>query len=178
MHDGHFDVVEGGTAVRFRSHLNGATTGGSSYPRTELREMKPGNPKEEADWEIKKSDGTVRRLTARVKVTQAPSTKDHNRVSIGQIHDAKDDLLQIMYDGKKKAVGYTWPVDGEGTWQPELLVTDYPPATAGSPTASRSTKDTVRILIDDGQGFQEKARKTGVAKKAATSRPARTPSPV
>ena len=29
VHPGHFEVVEDGTAVRFRSHLNGATTGSS-----------------------------------------------------------------------------------------------------------------------------------------------------
>ena len=58
VHPGHFEVVEDGTAVRFRSHLNGATTGSSKNPRTELREMKPGDPTEKAEWNT--AEGNVR----------------------------------------------------------------------------------------------------------------------
>ena len=62
-----------------------------------------------------------------MKVTRAPKTPNHNRVSIGQIHDG-DDLVQIMYDGKKKVVGYTWDDgNGNGKWQPELLIENYAP---------------------------------------------------
>jgi len=150
VHDGHFDVVEDGRAVRFRSHLNGATTGGSSYPRTELREMKPGDPTKKAEWNP--ADGTVRRLTAQVKVTHAPSTPEHKRVSIGQIHGGDDDLLQIMYDAEKKAIGYTWPDDdGEGRWK-KNLIQNY---TLGTWFTYRieAGGGTVRIFIDG----QEKA---------------------
>jgi poly(beta-D-mannuronate) lyase len=149
VHEGHFDVVDDGRAVRFRSHLNGATTGGSSYPRTELREMKPGDPTKKAEWNP--ADGSVRRLTAQVKVTHAPSTPSHKRVSIGQIHGGDDDLLQIMYDAEKKAIGYTWPDDGEGRWK-KNLIQDY---TLGTWFTYRieAGGGTVRIFIDG----QEKA---------------------
>lgn len=155
VHDGHFEVVEDGSAVRFRSHCNGATTGGSSYPRTELREMKPGDPTKKAEWNP--ADGTVRRLEAEVKVTHVPSTPGHKRVSIGQIHGGDDDLLQIMYDADKKAVGYTWPDDdGEGRWK-KNLIQNY---TLGTWFTYRieAGRGTVRIVIDG----KEKAVENGV----------------
>jgi poly(beta-D-mannuronate) lyase len=163
VHAGHFEVVENGTAVRFRSHLNGATTGGSKNPRTELREMQPDKPGSKASWRTDESN-IRRRLTARVKVTRAPRTPEHNRVSIGQIHDG-DDLVQIMYDGKKKVVGYTWDDgNGNGEWQDELLVENYPLGDRWFTYRIEVEEGTVRILIDDGHGFQLRAVKTQVSR--------------
>jgi hypothetical protein len=148
--DGHFEVVENGSAVRFRSHLNGATTGGSKYPRTELREMKPGDPTKKAEWNP--ADATVRTLTAHVKVVQTPSTPSHKRVSIGQIHGGDDDLLQIMYDAEKKAIGYTWPDSSdEGAWK-KNLIHPYTPGTWFT-YRIQAGGGRVRIFIDG----QEKA---------------------
>ena len=99
-----------------------------------------------------------------MKVTRAPKTPDHNRVSIGQIHDG-DDLVQIMYDGKKKVVGYTWDDgNGNGKWQPELLIENYAPGERWFTYRIEVEERTVRILIDDGQGFKQKAVKTGVSR--------------
>jgi hypothetical protein len=158
--DEHFDVVDdGGPAVRFRSHLNGAITKTSKYPRTELREMQAGNPTEEAEWNSGGPD--VHRLTARVKVMQGPSTEGHNRVSIGQIHDG-DDLIQIMYDGKKKVVGYTWDDgNGNGRWQDDLLIEDLDPGERWFTYRIEAGKGNVRVSVkEDGGSWQEKVVKT------------------
>ena len=168
--DGHFEVVENGTAVRFRACLGGATTGGSEYPRTELREMQPDDPEKEAKWDIGEGTGLIRRLTAEVKVTHAPSTPGHQGVVIGQIHDSKPgggggkDILEIMYDGKKKAVGYRWD-DGHGNakWQPELLVENYALDETWFTYRIEVEADTVRLLVDVGDGFQVKATKKNVS---------------
>ena len=121
--DGHFEVAENGTAVRFLSHLNGANTNTSGYPRTELREMQAAHPDKEASWTISEDDHSEHHLTARVKVTHAPKTPKHQGVVIGQIHqaDPNRDLLEIMYDGKKKAVVYRWL----GETQHEQLIEGY-----------------------------------------------------
>jgi poly(beta-D-mannuronate) lyase len=164
----HFEVVENGTAVRFRACLNGATTGGSTYPRTELREMKPGSPTTRQQWDIGEDTDVIRRLTAEVKVTRAPSTPGHRGVVIGQIHDSEPDggggkdILEIMYDGKKNAVGFRWDDgDGNASWQPEILVPDY----AGKWFTYRIEVDggTVRLLIDEGGGWKLKADRKNVS---------------
>ena len=125
--------------------------------------MQPGDPREKASWKTNEQ-ASGGRLTARVKVTRAPKTPDHNRVSIGQIHDG-DDLVQIMYDGKKKVVGYTWDDgNGNGEWQPELLIENYSPGERWFTYRIEVEERTVRILIDDGQGFKQKAVKTGVSR--------------
>ena len=112
--------------------------GAPSYPRTELREMKPATRRRKADWEIKKSDGTVRRLTARVKVTRAPSTAGP-QPGVDRADPRRGTTsLQIMYDGKKKVVGYTWPSTATARGSRSCWSRTTRPATAGSPTASRS----------------------------------------
>jgi len=84
-------------------------------------------------------------------------------VSIGQIHGGDDDLLQIMYDGKKRDVGYAWPVDGEGKWQSDLLIANYSPGSRWFTYRIEAGKGTVRIFIDEGQGFEEKVVKRNVS---------------
>ena len=59
--------------VRFRSAVNGVTTGGSNYPRSELREM---NGAEEASWSS--SDGT-HSMTIDQTVTHLPNDKQQRR---------------------------------------------------------------------------------------------------
>jgi len=73
----YFQTGEGGTMV-FWCPVNGATTGGSSFPRSELREMlDPTNS--EVNWT---AHGT-HILDAQCRVTEVPSSQ---KVIIGQIH--------------------------------------------------------------------------------------------
>ena len=73
-------------SVRFRSPVNGVTTGGSSYPRAELREMSE-DGSEEAAWSLSEGTHTMEVTTA---VTHLPADKPH--VVVAQIHGGDDDL--------------------------------------------------------------------------------------
>ena len=84
-----------------------------------------------------------------------------------------------MYDGKKKVVGYTWDDgNGNGKWQPELLIENYAPGDRWF---------TYRIEVQERHGphlssttarGSREGREDGRCRgTAATSRPARTPSP-
>ncbi|MGJ8639769.1 MAG: CBM96 family carbohydrate-binding protein [Opitutaceae bacterium] len=87
-------VVENG-GVRFRAHAGGATTGGSSYPRSELRQMLP-----DGSSEIYWDDADPQRMTLTGDITAAPKNKPH--VIIAQIHAKNstcDDTLKIIYRG-------------------------------------------------------------------------------
>lgn len=79
--------------VRFRAPTNGVTTSGSSYPRSELREM-VGD--EKAAWATNKGG---HHMTIEQAITAVPRGKPH--VVAGQIHDANDDVMMIRLEGRK-----------------------------------------------------------------------------
>lgn len=83
-----------GTAVVFRAHAGGATTDGSGYPRSELREM-TGMGADEASWST--TSGT-HVMTIRQAITALPPVKPH--VVAGQIHDAADDVVMIRLEDR------------------------------------------------------------------------------
>lgn len=88
-------VVQGGNAVRFRAPVNGVTTSGSSYPRSELREM-TSNGLSNASWTT--SSGT-HTMSIDQAIIAVPQTKKH--VVAGQIHDANDDVIVIRLEYPK-----------------------------------------------------------------------------
>ncbi|QUI23779.1 polysaccharide lyase family 7 protein [Vallitalea pronyensis] len=92
-HSSYF--VDSGSGVRFKAHCGGATTSGSSYPRSELREMK-NNGKDKASWST--TSGT-HIMEIRQKITHLPVVKPH--VVVGQIHDSNDDVIVIRLEGNK-----------------------------------------------------------------------------
>ena len=83
-------------AMVFWAPVDGATTSGSSYPRSELREqIVPGN--NNINW----AGYGTHILDAQCKVTQMPSTE---KVIIGQIHSKTGlarPLVKLLYDGSK-----------------------------------------------------------------------------
>lgn len=79
--------------VRFRAPTNGVTTSGSSYPRSELREMRGD---EKAAWSTTKGG---HHMTIEQAITAVPRGKPH--VVAGQIHDANDDVLMVRLEGRK-----------------------------------------------------------------------------
>lgn len=91
----YFHVNSAGTGVVFRAHAGGATTSGSSYPRSELREMKNGG-KDNASWS---SASGTHILTVREAITAVPSVKPH--VVAAQIHDKEDDVLMVRLENKR-----------------------------------------------------------------------------
>ena len=86
-----YDAPDG--AMVFKATYDGATTSGSSYPRSELREMINGRP---AAWKV--SEGGV--MTATLKVDQVPtlSTGATGRVIVGQIHGKEEELIRLYWD--------------------------------------------------------------------------------
>jgi hypothetical protein len=88
-----FRVTKNCRAVQFRAAVDGVTTGGSSYPRAELREMTDDGA-DEAAW-----DATVGTHT--LVVTEAfmalPNDKPH--LVGAQIHDGDDDVTVFRLEG-------------------------------------------------------------------------------
>jgi poly(beta-D-mannuronate) lyase len=82
-------------AVRFRANAGGATTSGSSYPRSELREMSP-DGRTKAAWSTTSGTHT---LTVRAAATHLPAAKP--QVVMAQVHDASNDVVEIVADGTR-----------------------------------------------------------------------------
>ncbi len=80
-------------AVQFRAHAGGATTSGSGYPRSELREMVE-DGSDEIAWD---SDEGVHTFDVTLMVTHLPDVKRH--ITVAQIHDGDDDVLTFRVEG-------------------------------------------------------------------------------
>ena len=93
--DPWFTADSGCDGVQFRAAVNGVTTSGSGYPRSELREM-TGNGSSEASWSTTSGTST---MTIDEAVTHLPSEKP--QVVVGQIHDADDDVAVWRLEGSK-----------------------------------------------------------------------------
>lgn len=77
----------------FRAMTEGATTSGSKYARSELREMVGSK---EAAWQLK-TGGT---MTATLKVSEVPTVRDpkkERKIVIGQIHGIDEELVRLYY---------------------------------------------------------------------------------
>ena len=83
-------------AMVFRAMVEGATTSGSSYARSELREM-VGTTR--AAWNL--TTGGV--MTATLEVDQAPIRSDGTvgKLVVGQIHGASNELVRLYWDNSK-----------------------------------------------------------------------------
>lgn len=83
-------------SIIFHVPTDGATTSGSNYPRSELREMINGK---EAAWKVDKTST----LEATVRIVELPKTVDGKlgKLVIGQIHGPSDELCRLYYDNGK-----------------------------------------------------------------------------
>ncbi|SCL17366.1 polysaccharide lyase family 7 protein [Micromonospora inyonensis] len=88
-----FVTADSCRAVQFRAPVNGVTTSGSSYPRSELREM-TSNGTANAAWS---STSGTHTLTVDLAFTRLPATKPH--VVGAQIHDGSDDVTVFRLEG-------------------------------------------------------------------------------
>jgi hypothetical protein len=88
-----FRVEAGCDAVRFRAAVNGVTTGGSSYPRAELREMTDGG-EDEAAWST--TDGT-HTLVVREAFMALPEERPY--LVGAQVHGGDDDVTVFRLEG-------------------------------------------------------------------------------
>ncbi|HEX6357889.1 polysaccharide lyase family 7 protein [Actinophytocola sp.] len=80
-------------AVQFRAAVNGVTTSGSSYPRSELREM---SGADKASWSSTSGTHTM-------VIEQAITARPQGRPNVvaGQIHDADDDVTVFRLEGTR-----------------------------------------------------------------------------
>ena len=85
----YFFTLPTSNGVVFRAPVGGATTSGSQYPRTELREMANAGS-QEASWST--TTGT-HVMTLRESVDHLPVAKP--QLVFAQIHGSKDDLIEL-----------------------------------------------------------------------------------
>lgn len=93
--DPYFKNNSDNTGVLFRAHTGGATTSGSGYPRSELREM-TNNGTTNASWSSGSGTHTMEIDQA---ITHLPVVKKH--IVAGQIHDANDDVIVFRLEDQK-----------------------------------------------------------------------------
>lgn len=89
-----FRRTEDNSGIAFKAHTAGATTSGSSYPRSELREMTDAGD-EKADWDSTLGEHV---MTVTGAITHLPDRKPH--VVAAQIHDAEDDIVMVRLENK------------------------------------------------------------------------------
>ncbi|WP_326952464.1 polysaccharide lyase family 7 protein [Amycolatopsis sp. NBC_01286] len=89
--DPWFTTTADCTGVRFRAAVNGVTTSGSGYPRSELRET---DGSKNANWS---STSGTHTMVVKEAITHLP--EDKNQVVAGQIHGSDDDLTVFRLEG-------------------------------------------------------------------------------
>lgn len=94
-HTTYFHNNATNTGVVFQAHTGGATTSGSGYPRSELREM-TSNGTTNASWSSGSGTHTMEIDQA---ITHLPVVKQH--IVAGQIHDGGDDVIVFRLEGQK-----------------------------------------------------------------------------
>lgn len=92
VHQDYFHTGPDG-AVVLAAPVNGATTGGSIYARSELREM---NGTANAEWTLAQGG----RLTATLQVDAAPAQSDgtYGKIVVGQIHGGDGQLVRLAWE--------------------------------------------------------------------------------
>lgn len=123
---GYFEMNSYG--ISFTCPAKGPTTGGSKYPRTELREQWGGN---DTGWNWK--DGRTHTMSITQKVVSLPNSPQ--KVVVGQIHshgNNSDDVLRILLEGKKLTASFSGgkgkdgpqiPIDNNYTLNTEFTIT-------------------------------------------------------
>lgn len=114
--DPYFTVNAAKTAVQFRVRADSATTSGTSYPRSELRELDLTG----ADLAFDNATGT-HRLHGRSKITHLPAVKPS--IVVAQLHGgAASDLVQIasQLNGGSGLVELIVRINGSSSGLPKL----------------------------------------------------------
>jgi hypothetical protein len=109
MVDPWFLMSPQGDAIQFRANAGGVTTSGSSYPRSELREMiDQGMTK--ASWSTAIGKHT---MITTLAVTQLTPVKPD--IVVNQIHNADDDVIEVHLNKQRLFVKGSDPTAGKGT---------------------------------------------------------------
>ncbi len=91
----YFFVSPARNSVIFRAHAGGATTSGSGYPRSELRE-RVANGSVDISWS---SSTGIHTMFIDQRVNHLPVQKPH--IVVGQIHGGGDDVTVFRLEGTK-----------------------------------------------------------------------------
>lgn len=91
-----FKVSQARNSVLFTAHVGGATTKGSHYPRSELREMDGPDRDNKALWSSRKGYHEMRTV---LSINEIPKVKQD--VVALQIHDGKSDVMQVLVKKKR-----------------------------------------------------------------------------
>ncbi|HEY6740682.1 MAG TPA: polysaccharide lyase family 7 protein [Actinopolymorphaceae bacterium] len=116
--------------VRFRAAVNGVTTGGSNYPRSELREMNA-DGSDEAAWS---PDEGTHTMVIDQAITDVPHDKPH--VVAGQIHDGDDDVSVFRLEGTR-----LYLTEGDSSDDYVLITDEY----------ALGTRFEARFVVRDGR---------------------------
>lgn len=116
--DPWFMTVPSCVGVLFRAPTSGVTTSGSSYPRSELREM-TNNGQTLAAWT--NATGTHTMIIDQA-IRTVPQGKRH--VVAGQIHDGNDDVTVIRLEVPANGLGSLYVTDGNNT-HAKLIKNNY-----------------------------------------------------
>jgi hypothetical protein len=93
LNDQYVYVNDANKSVVFYTPLDGSTTSGSTYPRTELRELLQDGTGGMASWSIT-SGWHV--LEYDVAIDMIPTLASHQKTVFGQIHDSSADVIELM----------------------------------------------------------------------------------
>ena len=100
----YFDRLSNPTRLLFRARVDGATTSGSSFPRSELREMTQDGQYNRAAWSSKCG---VHTMTIEQAITHQPERDNgDDPVVAGQIHDGgvdggQGDVIMVRLEGSR-----------------------------------------------------------------------------
>jgi len=141
----YFRVDPTGKGVAFRAPVSGATTSGSGYPRSELREMTDGGS-DEASWS---NESGLHVMTLTASVTATP--KEKPEVSVAQIHGEDDVVAMVRLEKNRLFVER----DGEdvGELDPDYkLGTKFTLALQAAPTGIQVTYNGAKVVAYDEVG--------------------------
>jgi len=155
--DPWFVATENCDGIRFRSAVNGATTGNSAYPRSELREM-VSDGSDEAGWSTTEGTHT---LTAKLAFTATPNDKPH--VVGAQVHGGDDDVTVFRLEGTE-----LWITDGDEPHH-HLITDNYQLGTVFEAKFVASTERSRPTTTANCR------RRWNPTRRRPTSRPAPTP---
>lgn len=119
--------------IQMRVEVNAGHTSGSTYPRVELRELKPDGS--EAAWD--NSTGH-HYLDFEVRVDHLPPHKP--QASLAQTHDGSSDIIEVLATGEK----LTWRVNGSASGQKQL-----PLPVVGTPCRLEWIDGTTNLYVGD-----------------------------
>jgi hypothetical protein len=124
-------------AMVFKAPVEGATTGGSRYARTELREM---NGSERAAWTIKQGG----HMKASLEIDQVPTLFNgaKGRIIVGQVHGKDDELARLYWD--KGTLYFENDIAGSTGKETKFALTD---STGAKPNVSLNEKFTYTIDV-------------------------------